>query len=160
MFRHRPGSTLVQWSWRCGSIAIAAGVLALTAGCVHSPVPTSTARSASSAQLRLLVRLKQCRAALAASPNDNVVSPCSRKSVERLSGMPKSELEAYLGTPDISSDDYVVGVAGGRVAHVKPYECRWGFYNLPANTLGGGPELMCTSADRVKCDRVRWVQTQ
>ena len=113
----------------------------------------------------LLAELKRCLTEVDTHNNEHFISPCVRMNVARLSGISIAQLEAALGRPGISSDDYVsVPDHPNPGAQKQPYEARWGFYKYPIDsvtvTVGGGPELQCVSPDGVTCKQVLWVHTQ
>jgi len=123
-------------------------------GCATLHLSTSAHRSQVT-----LATLKQCLADVPSASGNGFVSPCAKLNVAGLSGLSIAELKDSLGTPGISSDDYVF-VPNDPSAPPPPYECRWAFYRLSDAVLGGGPELQCVSTDRVTCKEVRWVLTQ
>jgi hypothetical protein len=130
----------------------------------HQAAPTT---NTAIARNHLLAELKGCLAAVAAENKNHFISPCIRLDVAQLSGITLAQLEAALGKPGISSDDYVsVPDHPDPSAHQPPYEARWGFYTYPVVpgssevTVGGGPEMQCVAPDRVTCQQVLWVHTQ
>ena len=127
-------------------------------GCaLHNPATPADARSAG--RQALLGKLNQCLAEVAAKPHEIFTSSCTNLDITKLRGMTIAQLRTSLGPPGVSSDSYV-SVPKDVSAPRPPYECRWAFYSLPENIIGGGPELQCVSEDGRTCNLVRWVMTE
>ena len=100
---------------------------------------------------------------VAAAPPGEVVD-VRALDISLLPGATRSELLEALGQPDYCIEKEVLG-EGGNTRPIVP--CRPGnddlvysFYRLPANSLGGGPELHLTFGDGGKCNASHWIHTQ
>ena len=123
-----------------------------TSGCV-TPVAKPDTRN------ELLQSLRACRDAIPKHVDQPFESTCRTFDVSTLTGISRADLVVALGPPS-----FCVGLTEGgfpRGQDCPPHwNPEWSFYRLPANLLGGGPELFCETTEDQHCGRVMWVRSQ